>query len=254
MSLSQKIEWAFSTIGCPELPLAQAAELGRKYKWDLLEVRVAGENFPEKATLRQLAAQKRCRILGTSFGLLTDDDSYREKLRMCAELAAGCQVPYVRIFGGYAFAEGIDECQYDCAGRNLEYFAALELPVRPVLETHDCFSSARRVMELFERLGFTLPVIWDTYHTCFTGGEKLAESLDMLLPYIIDIHIKDGDGSALTLPGAGEFPFAELAALLKERDYRGMICCEHEKMWHPELPELPEAFKALELFRAALME
>lgn len=249
-----KIGWAFSTIGCPELTLAQAAELGRKYNWDLLEVRVAGEDFPEKDTLRQLAEQKRCRIIGTSFGLLTDDDSYRDKLRMCAEFAAECQVPYVRIFGGYAFSEGVDERKFECAGRNLEYFFNLGLPVKPVLETHDCFSSARRVVELFERLNFTLPVIWDAYHTCFTGGETPAESLEMLLPYIIDVHIKDGNGTGLTLPGAGEFPFAELAALLKERDYRGMICCEHEKMWHPELPELPEAFKALEPFRAAFME
>lgn len=245
------IQWGFSTIGCPELTLSEAEALGRCSGYPLLEVRIADDTFSDVAVLKLLAAQKRCFILGSSFGLITDDDIYREKLKNIATLAARCNIPYVRIFGGCAYAEPENEEKLRNAQRNLDFFEGLNLPVQLVLETHDFFSSARRIYDLFQKTGRKLPVIWDTYHTYFSGKEPLQKSWELLSEHIIDIHVKDGSSSGLTLPGNGVFPFSELFELLKKNRYSGMITCEHEKMWHPELPELKEAFRALDVLKKA---
>ena len=246
------IKWGISTIGCPALCLAEAAELGERTGYPLLEVRIAGKDFAEREVLRKLAAEKRCFILGSSFGLIHDDLEQREHYRFCALLAAEYGIPYVRIFGGGNYSEPMTDEKYDRAKRNLEFIDQLGLPVQPALESHDCFSSAGRISDLFAHLGCTLPVIWDTYHTCFSGKETLRTSWDLLSQYIIDIHIKDGNGLRHALPGNGEFPLTELFSLLREKNYSGMITCEHEKMWRPELPELPEVLLALEPYRRDL--
>ena len=243
------MQWGFSTIGCPELSLKEAAAFGLEAGYPLLEVRVAGKDFAEKDVLTQLASQGRCKILGSSFGLTTDVPEIREQLQNCAQLAADCGVPYVRIFGGCAFTEPEDDLKYANARKNLAFFDSLDLPVQLVLETHDFFSSAKRICGLFDRAERTLPVIWDTWHSWHTGKETLTESWKMLKKYIIDVHIKDGNASGLTLQGDGDFPTAQLLQLLRENNYTGLISCEHEKMWHPELPDLSAAFRALDRFK-----
>ena len=247
----KNIQWGFSTIGCPDWTLEKAADFGLNNGYPLLEVRVTGSDHPERDVLRRLGEEKRCLILGTSFGLISDDQKFRTMLKGCAELAADCAIPYVRIFGGCGFTEPFEADKYDNAQRNLDFFDSLDLPVQLILETHDCFSSAQRVCGLFEKLDRTLPVIWDTYHTYFTGKETLSESWELLKDFIRDVHVKDGNGKELCLSGEGSFPLTELFALLKEKNYAGLITCEHEKMWHKELPGLPEAFRALDTFKTA---
>lgn len=249
------IKWGFSTIGCPDWTLEEASYFGLQANYPLLEVRITGGDFPERALLRRLGEEKRCLILGTSFGLISDSPDFRTMLKDCALLAADCAIPYIRVFGGCGFSEPFEEDKYTNARRNLEYFDSLNLPVELILETHDCFSSAQRVCKLFEKLDRTLPVIWDTYHTYFTGKETLIKSWELLKDHIIDVHVKDGSPeTGLTLAGAGKFPLADLFKLLKEENYSGMVTCEHEKMWHKELPELPEAFRALDAFKPILSQ
>ena len=47
----KRVQWGFSTIGCPELSLKEASELGKKYGYPLVEVRVRGTDFAEKELL-----------------------------------------------------------------------------------------------------------------------------------------------------------------------------------------------------------
>ena len=246
------IKWGFSTIGCPDWTLEEASCFGLQANYPLLEVRITGKDFPERALLRRLGEEKRCLILGTSFGLISDSPDFRTMLKDCALLAADCAVPYIRIFGGCAFSEPFEEDKFDNARRNLAFFDSLNLPVELILETHDCFSSAQRVCKLFEKLDRSLPVIWDTYHTFFSGKESLSQSWELLKDFIKDVHVKDGSPAELTLPGKGKFPLTELFNLLKEQNYSGLITCEHEKMWHKELPDLSEAIRALAPFKKIL--
>ena len=52
------------------------------------------------------------------------------------------------------------------------------------------------------------------------------------------------DGWRYMLPGAGQLPLAQAIALLKSNGYDGWIVLEHEKRWHPNLPEPEEIFPA----------
>jgi len=50
------------------------------------------------------------------------------------------------------------------------------------------------------------------------------------------------DGWHYVAPGTGELPLAESIHLLKENGYDGWLLFEHEKRWHPNLPEPEEIF------------
>ena len=245
----KRVQWGFSTIGCPELSLKEASELGKKYGYPLVEVRVRGTDFAEKELLKQLAAEKRCFILGSSFRLISDSDEAREELKSCALLAAECGIPYIRAFGGCGYDEKPDFDPCERARKNLAFFDQLDLPAELILETHDYFSSSSRITALFASLGRKLPIIWDSFHTWNSGKESPAQTWEQLGETILDIHVKDGDSEKLALPGKGKYPLEELFALLKEKNYTGMVTCEHEKLWRPYLPELSEAFTALEPYR-----
>jgi sugar phosphate isomerase/epimerase len=52
------------------------------------------------------------------------------------------------------------------------------------------------------------------------------------------------DGWRYVFPGQGQLPLAEAIQLLKADGYDGWLVFEHEKRWHPILPEPEEAFPA----------
>jgi sugar phosphate isomerase/epimerase len=53
-----------------------------------------------------------------------------------------------------------------------------------------------------------------------------------------------GDGWRYVIPGTGVLPLADSIRLLKANGYDGWLQFEHEKRWHPELPEPEEIFPA----------
>jgi sugar phosphate isomerase/epimerase len=53
-----------------------------------------------------------------------------------------------------------------------------------------------------------------------------------------------GDGWRYVFPGQGQLPLAEAIQLLKANGYDGWLVFEHEKRWHPILPEPEAAFPA----------
>jgi fatty-acyl-CoA synthase len=50
------------------------------------------------------------------------------------------------------------------------------------------------------------------------------------------------DGWHYVAPGTGELPLDESIKILKEAGYDGWLLFEHEKRWHPNLPEPEEIF------------
>lgn len=50
------------------------------------------------------------------------------------------------------------------------------------------------------------------------------------------------DGWHCVAPGTGELPLIESIALLQEHGYNDWLLFEHEKRWHPNLPEPEEIF------------
>jgi len=80
-----------------------------------------------------------------------------------------------------------------------------------------------------------------------------VESFDAIGSRVGYTHIKDAvydpesplamkDGWHYVAPGTGELPLKESIELLKANGFDGWLLFEHEKHWHPNLPEPEEIF------------
>ena len=87
------------------------------------------------------------------------------------------------------------------------------------------------------------------------GGESPAESYAAIGKRVGYCHVKDAvydkshplamdDGWRYVIPGTGQLPLAESIRLLKKSGYDGWLLFEHEKKWHPNLPEPEVVFPA----------
>ncbi|HTD80243.1 MAG TPA: sugar phosphate isomerase/epimerase family protein [Chloroflexota bacterium] len=116
--------------------------------------------------------------------------------------------------------------------------------VTVVLETHDAFSSARRVAAVLDRVDSPrVAALWDSHHP-YRTGETAQDVIDALGPRIAHVHVKDArrttpDGSdwQLVLLGEGEVPVREQLQALDRQGYSGYVSVEWEKKWHPAIAE-----------------
>ena len=165
------------------------------------------------------------------------------------DLAEDLQVPLVRVFGGQArpgLAPEPPEVVNDWVAEALSRAAptAEQAGVTIVLETHDAFSSARRVAAVLDRVNSPrVAALWDSHHP-YRVGEMPQDVIEALGPRIAHVHVKDArrttpDGSdwQLVLLGEGEVPVREQLAALERHGYSGYVSVEWEKKWHPEIVE-----------------
>lgn len=124
------------------------------------------------------------------------------------------------------------------------------------VETHDHWASGGLLRPMLEAAGRReVGAVWDMGHTLRVGGETAEQTLDALDGFIRYVHFKDAvyrpgepgsmaDGWRYVLPGEGELPLASAFHRLREAGYNGDVVFEHEKRWHPGLPEPEVAFPA----------
>jgi len=165
-------------------------------------------------------------------------------------LARDLQVSVLRVFGGESPASEVDRAPQDEENAWVAESLARAAPeaeaagVTIALETHDAFSSARRVAEVLRRVPSPrVAALWDILHP-FRIGESAEEVLDLLGPRIAHVHVKDARRPvgervdwALTLPGEGDVPIADHLRVLEMSGYSGYVSVEWEKKWHPDLPD-----------------
>ena len=194
-------KWGFSTLGCPECSLGEAVALADEYDFRMLELRSVDGSIdlpkvfeePEKrALLKRLAGEGRIRVFGSSFGISSRRNNY-EELAALGRLADEAGVPYLRVFGGFDFAEELDSEKLTVALENLAWFRGQNLKAKLALETHDGYSSAARCRRLLDRVDGELPVIWDAHHTCRFAGETFRDSWELLAGHVVDIHVRTAD-------------------------------------------------------------
>lgn len=260
--------WGFSSLGCPDLTLAEIRALCERFDIHEIELRAIGgrldlpayleESFSDPAEVRDLLRQADLRVvsLDSSFKLIGTGADAREELLAFAPWAEGMDAPFIRIFGGGSMEETVTEEQWDAACGHFQWWSDQKArhgwAVDLILETHDGFSSSARCLELHSRIPGSLPVIWDTHHTWKLGGEEAASTWRDMGHLVRHVHIKDSVSipSArhpyrYVLPGQGEFPALETLDVLSRDGYRGVLCLEWEKQWHPYLPPLEDALAAL---------
>lgn len=251
---------AYSTLACPGWSIERAAAAATADGYVALELRLLdGAIIPA-----DLGAQERRRIrrvlhdnglglagIGASTHFATPDQAERAaniaQLRRYLQLANELEAPMVRTFGG-AFP---DVSEVDAVGRVTESLAQLlddaaALGVTIGLETHDAFSRGTTVAMVLDQLPHPrLGAIWDVLHP-LRHGEPLETTWAAIGSRVIHVHVKDGrpnpaaaqpENWALTPLGDGLVPGAEIVALLRKSGYRGYLCAEWEKHWHPSLAE-----------------
>ena len=250
----------FSSLGCGELNLAEISALATRFDIRDLELRVISgrldlpawfaETGLDAASEFLASAGQRVIVLGTSVRLFEGTKGLDE-LRAFARLARRLGCPWLRIFdGGLRNQPPRDAAGWQPALDLLAAWrderAASGWTCDVLIETHDALVTNASVVELAARAQDGLNILWDSHHTWAVGGEPIADTWRTLRPWIRHIHVKDSapaaDGKrAYVLPGHGDFPFAELDALLRSDAYDGVLSLEWERHWHPHLPALPAA-------------
>ncbi|MFI6156353.1 sugar phosphate isomerase/epimerase family protein [Kitasatospora sp. NPDC051170] len=246
---------AYSTLGVPRLPLAEASRLAAEHGWDGLELRCAeGESVhpamtaaERRAAARTLSAHGLVPLALASYtGVAAPgpDEPVVRALRAGLRLAADLGAAGLRVFprgGDGPIAEATER-----AARRLAAVApeAERLGVRALVETHDSHRGGRAVARILDRVAHpAVGALWDLLHT-HLAGETPAESWAALGPHLGHVQVKDvaGPEDLTPLPlGTGILPIADCLRLLPAGAW---VCWEYEAPWHPGAAPLPPLLAA----------
>ena len=153
------------------------------------------------------------------------------------------------------FWGSLDRSQRDL-GAAIE--AARPYNVKPVVELHD-HTMADGVLACYELIKPFSPrdvgIIFDAGNAQIHGWQPWAEALDILIPHISHVHLKDmtwvREGNAWNTvfagPGEGLVQWPELIGLLAERGFDGYLSIEdYRGGWCKKNPEWPAEKKVAE--------
>ncbi|MFZ5494659.1 MAG: sugar phosphate isomerase/epimerase family protein [Verrucomicrobiota bacterium] len=246
-----------STMGCPELGLAEAAALARRHGLDGIELRSLGGTMDLPAhfaatygTPDNLAAQKPamavtalCPSLKLAGGTAEDRDAFLRVVPWAEALGA----PWLRVFDGNAAADPAGAAATVRWWREQRSRHGWRADI--MVETHDSLLTAAAVRRFLEACPGTA-IRWDSHHTWKKGGEDPLVTWRDIKGAVVSIDVKDSVSRpsakhpyTYILPGDGEFPMAPLRAALAA-EYSGAVSLEWEKLWHPYLAPLDEALAA----------
>lgn len=267
---------SYSTLGCPQWPLAQILDFGAAKGYQGIEIRgILGElnlvkvpGFTSaaaiKVTKRQFA-DKNLKIvnLGASAEMHHADPAKRKAnldggkafITLAAEL--GC--PYVRVFPNALPADQDRQATLNLIASGLRELGTFAngTGVTVLMESHGDLVHPEDILYILKQADSpNIGLVWDIYNMWTITGESPAKIFAKLRPYIRHTHIKDGikvNGKEnYQLLGRGEAPVAEAIKVLKQSGYGGYYSFEWEKMWHPEIAEpeiaiadFPTAFKKI---------
>lgn len=262
---------SFLTLGCPGWDLDTVCDRAREYGFDGIDFRglladiditVLPEFTTDVATTMRKITDAGLAVSGIASSINVCVPELRtrnlEEAKRTLAVAKSLDCRNVRVFGGgnpkKHDRETLAKIGCECVEDILALDGASEL--KWLFETHDLWIKARDCRLLLDNIPDpAFGALWDMGHTSRVGNETPAESFDAIGPRIGYTHVKDAvydtdhaqamqDGWRYVLPGTGQLPLAEAISLLKKNGYDGWIVFEHEKRWHPSLPEPEEAFPA----------
>lgn len=262
---------SFSTLGCPGWDLDMICRRAREFGYDGVDFRgyldtIDISLLPEftsgvSATMNKFRSAG-LEISGISSSITLCDKALRERnleeARRTIFLAKNLQTTNVRVFGGGDLSRhsrtDLANIARDCMAAIFELDGASD--IHWLFETHDHWISSKDCRLLLETVASdAFGALWDIGHTPRVAGESPAETYAAIGRWIGYTHIKDAvydpghpqsmeDGWRYVFPGEGQVPLAEAIQVLKQHGYTGWLQFEHEKRWHPVLPEPEEAFPA----------
>jgi sugar phosphate isomerase/epimerase len=253
-----------TTLGCPEWDLDTICARGREYGFDGVDFRgylgtldvttlpLFSDNGVE---VRRRLKDAGLVVSGISSGIRVCDAERRadnlEEAKRTIVVARALGCANVRVFGGGNPGEVGYEAAADVGRDCVEAIVALDgaRELHWLFETHDHWIRSKHCALLLARIPDpAFGVLWDMGHTPRFAGETPEETVAAVGSRIGYTHVKDAvyepghdqameDGWRYVPPGTGQLPLAESVAALRDAGYDGWIVLEHEKRWHPELPE-----------------
>ncbi len=264
---------AFSTLGCPDWTLEKIATFAGEHGFEGVELRTHedGRHFLPDASLEEakrvgeLFRSRGTRVFSlTSYARFGSTDraelvANRDTLLHVLDLADAAGADFVRIFAGqFGRTKSREQALADVAEHLVPCCAkARQVEVRLAVETHDDWCDPVNIRGLQERVGNGFGVVWDFANTIRVTGKGVREQFEALKDSILYCHVKDWadpDGKAHYVPvGTGQAPVKEVLRMLEENHLDVFLCFEHEKMWHPELPDPEEALPAYVKFMKSIL-
>jgi sugar phosphate isomerase/epimerase len=265
------VKLSFSTLGCPAWDLDTICQRGQEYGFagvdfrgclgDLDITRLPAFSTHAAETKRRLA-QSGLQTSGISSSIRVCEAAQLtqniEEARRTIDTANGLGAPNIRVFGGGDLGAHSREELAQTGRACLEEILALDgaSELHWLFETHDNWvkaSDCRLLLDSIPQPSFG--ALWDIGNRPPQGAETPAEIYAAIGPRIGYTHLKDAvyepghpqaveGGWRYVLPGDGQIPLAEAVHLLQSKGYTGWLVFEHEKRWHPHLPEPEEAFPA----------
>ncbi|MEI8197463.1 MAG: sugar phosphate isomerase/epimerase [Phycisphaerae bacterium] len=255
---------AAMTLGCPTWDLDTILKKFKTYGFDGIDFRGLQNDLDITQTTAfttDLAATARkiadfgLLVSGISSSITACDPAKRaaniEEAKRTIPVAIALGANNIRIFGGAP----ADPCiQQEAAKIGLDCInAILALPgasqLQWLFETHDHWVRGEHAKLLLDAIPSpNFGALWDLGHTYRVGQETPEQTWAAIGNRVRYTHIKDAsfdhahphamaDGWRYVLPGTGQLLLEHSVKLLKYHGYNGWLLCEHEKRWHPTLPE-----------------
>lgn len=252
---------AFSTLGCPELSLAEVLAMAARHHIDAVELRTL-EGTTELPTLFTRSGTEPVRqvhqwqgtvevlVLSTSFKLVRPSEAERAALIAFVPWAEALGVPWLRAFDG---GELSDDGTVPLATETMRWWRQQRSKhgwkVDLMVETHDGLVSPEAIGRFCSGVS-DVALLWDAHNTWRKTGVDPLALWPRIAEHVVHIHVKDSvsrpsDGQPYTfvLPGEGEFPMQPLVAALRRDRYSHALSLEWERQWHPSLPSLELALQ-----------
>lgn len=262
---------AFTTLACPKWDLPTVVSRAKQYGFDAIDFRGLGEKL-DVTLLREFTTQidatarmihdAGLEVSGISSSIRICDPvqctANVEEAARTIPVAKGLGCRFIRMFGGGVIdrhgREGAAKIAQECMQRIFALPGARD--IEWLVETHDNWTSAQDILMLLGAIdGTNVGLLWDIAHPQRFSGESIDATFSLIGPKVRYTHIKDcryepnhpqaaSDGWRYVAPGTGEIQLRRAVQLLRKSGYNGYLVLEHEKRWHPDLPEPEEALPA----------
>jgi glucosamine-6-phosphate deaminase len=258
------VKLSFSTLGSPSWGLERVLDVAGREGYDGVELRFLENDDalwarPELSGSRLGETRRRLQDAGLVVSCVDTRSFFHDpepaararaldEASRSLELAARLGAPGIRVFGDRV-QPGADLAA--TRGWIAEAMQALaeagaRTGVEAWIESHGDFARAADTLSILELVpSRAAGVVWDPANA-FEAGEAPAEGPRVLGERIRHVHLKDlararaaegGTAWKPVLVGEGEFPAADVLALLHHAGYDGFVSFEWEKRWHPQIEE-----------------
>lgn len=262
---------SFTTLGCPAWNLDTICRNGSAYGFDgvdfrgyldTLDITTLPAFTRDGDKVRRQLKDAGLEVSGVSSSITACApermEQNLEEARRTIPVARQLGARFVRIFGGGDLNAYSRNELAKIGAETIRQILALDgaKELQWCFETHDLWIQSRDCKLLLDAIPDTaFGALWDMGHTPRVGMEMPSETIKALDKRVYYTHIKDAeynprhpqamrDGWRYTLVGQGVLPLREAVQLLVVNGYTGWMVYEHEKRWHPELPEPEVAFPA----------